>query len=145
MSSYFSQQNLGALLETEITTLHLELLVSKVYFYMMADIVIISKNNNITREAESLRVLYGKNESHEDQPLSYRLRECEGNLSTKLPWEARVKQEPELLYNSHATGDCFNCSCFYYTINANPVVGVSNWRNKAPSRPPKTFRCLDLF
>ena len=70
MSSYFSQQNLGALLETESTPLHLELLVSKVYFYMMADIVIISKNNNITREAENLRVLYGKNESHEDQPLA---------------------------------------------------------------------------
>ena len=70
MSSYFSQQNLGALLGTESAPVHTELLVSEIYSYMIADIVTISKKGNITREAESLRVLHGKNESQKYQSLA---------------------------------------------------------------------------
>lgn len=72
MSSYFSQQNLDALLGTESAPVHKELLGSEVYSYMIADIVTISKKGNITREAERLRVLHGKNESHKDWSLPCR-------------------------------------------------------------------------
>lgn len=30
-------------------------------------------------------------------------------------------------------------------VQRETVIGVSNWRNTAPSPPPKTYRCLDFF
>lgn len=70
MNVFSSQQNPGALLGTESAHVHIELLLPKVDFYVLADIITISKESHTTVEAEYLRVLHGKNESHKDQPLA---------------------------------------------------------------------------
>lgn len=51
MSLYFSQQSLGTLLGTKSVHVHIELLVPEIYFYVMGDIVTISKESHITGEA----------------------------------------------------------------------------------------------
>lgn len=70
MNVFSSQQNPAALLGTENAHVHIELLLPKVYFYVLADSITISKESHTTVEAEYLRVLYSKNESHKDQLLA---------------------------------------------------------------------------
>lgn len=79
--------------------------------------------------------------------MENRLTDFKGSLLTELPWEAGMRLELELLYNSHATSWLFYLflPLLHNKYRERNCHWVSSWRNQAPLLPPKTNRCLDLF
>lgn len=104
-----SQDNLGVLLETENTHLDTELLVTEVYFYMMANIVTIEAEpyHRGSREYNSPTWQEWKPQELIFSFVENGIKELKGNLLIELPWEAGMRLEPELPHNPHATSWLF--------------------------------------